>query len=154
MALYIKLLEIKHLIFTYLKPLTTKEIGFYGIFGLIGSMIAQTYGGWSPAMTLLIILMGSDYITGILASLKEGRGIASAASFWGLIKKGLMLLAVLIAHHVDLVMNTNAVMIGSIYFWYANEIISLAENYGRLELPFPEFIKEKIAMLKGKEKNN
>lgn len=145
-----KLFELRDLLYTYLKPLTFREIGFYGIIGLIGGSIAKAYGGWSPAMTLLVILMASDYFTGILASLKEGKGIKSSISFWGLFKKGLMMLSVLIAHHVDIVMNTNIVMQSSIYFWYMNEIVSLTENYGRLGLPLPNVIKNKIAILKGK----
>lgn len=60
------------------------------------------------------------------------------------------MLAVLIGYQVDFVMNTHVVMTGCIYFWYANEIISLTENYGRLGLPMPEVIKKKIAVLKGK----
>ncbi|MNP86178.1 Holin family protein [compost metagenome] len=51
-------------------------------------------------------------------------------------------------------MNTNVVMQGSIYFWYANEIISLTENYARLGLPLPDVIKDKIAILKGKSDDN
>ncbi|MFD0587840.1 holin family protein [Paenibacillus sp. GCM10027627] len=132
---------------TYIKLLTTKELGLYGGFSIL---ITQAFGEWSPAMTLLVILMGSDYLTGLLASLKEGKGLKSSVSFWGLVRKGLMMLSVLIAHHIDIVMSTNVVMIGTIYFWYGNESISLIENYGRMGLPLPDPIKNKIAVLKGK----
>lgn len=154
MNLYLKLIEIKDSIGLYLKPLTVREVGLYGAVGFIGGSIAKAYGGWSPVMTLLIILMASDYLTGVLASLKEKKGIKSSVSFWGLLKKGLMMLSVLIANHIDIVMNTQIVMNASIYFWYANEVISLTENYARLGLPLPDVIKDKIAILKNKESAN
>jgi len=137
-----------------IKFLTLKETGLYGFLAFLGSMISSSLGGWTPELTLMVILMGADYVTGIFASLREGRGITSSISFWGLLKKGLMMLAVLIGYQVDSVMNTQVVMTGCIYFWYANEIISLTENYGRLGLPMPEVIKKKIAVLKSKSDEN
>ncbi|MFF2090196.1 holin family protein [Paenibacillus sp. NPDC058174] len=139
---------------TYIRFLTIKELSVYGSIALIGGYIAQLFGGWSPLFTLFCILIGADYITGILASLKEQKGIKSALSFWGLMKKGLMLLSILIAHHIDLALSMNGVMIGSIWFWVANEVISLTENYARLGLPMPDVIKDKISIFKGKALEN
>jgi len=137
-----------------LKPLTIKEVSFYGIFASIGSAISYMFGGWTPAMTLLIILMATDYITGILASLKEKKGISSNVSFWGLVRKGLMLVAVIFGHQIDLVMNTELAKTACIYFWYGNEMISIVENYGRLGLPLPDAIKDKFTSLKGKDSDS
>jgi len=133
-----------------IKPLTMKEFSFYGLFASLGSAISYMFGGWTPAMTLLIILMATDYITGILASLKEKKGISSNVSFWGLVRKGLMLVAVIFGHQIDLVMNTEMVKTACIYFWYGNEMISIVENYGRLGLPLPDSIKDKFSNLKDK----
>lgn len=91
-----------------------------------------------------------DYVTGLAASIKEGKGLSSKIGFWGLAKKGLMLLVVILAHRLDVLMGTNVIMIGSIYFYLANELISVTENYGRLGLPLPNWIKEIIAIFKQK----
>lgn len=148
--LYVKYTILTDSLSSYIKFLTLKEVGVYGSFAVIGGFIAHLFGGWSPLLTLFTILVGSDYVTGILASLKEGKGIKSSLSFWGLIKKALMYLSILIAYHIDIAMEVNGVMTGSIIFWIANEVISLTENYGRLGLPMPDVIKDKIAIFKGK----
>lgn len=140
----------------FVKLLTVKEVGFYGFLSIIGGAISQLYGGWTSAMTLLVILMISDYCTGILASIKEKgfKSLKSQKSFWGIIRKVLMMLSVLIGHHVDIVMNTNVVMVASIYFWYGNEIISLAENFNRLGVSLPDVLMDKISILKGKKNDS
>jgi phage-related holin len=41
-------------------------------------------------------------------------------------------------------------MDGAVYFYLANELISIVENYGRIGLPLPDGVKRIIAVLKGK----
>jgi len=119
--------------------------------GIIGSIITFAFGSWVESLTVLIVAMGMDYVSGVAASIKEGKGLSSTFGAWGLARKGLMLLVILLAHRVDILLDTSNVTMGAaIYFYIANELISVTENYGRMGLPLPEKIRKLIAVLKEK----
>ncbi|MUT66900.1 holin family protein [Paenibacillus sp. NEAU-GSW1] len=119
---------------------------------VIGSIITFAFGGWPESLTVLVIAMGIDYISGVLASIKEGRGLNSLFGVWGLAKKGLMLLVILLAHRIDILLDLhNATMGAATYFYLANELISVTENYGRMGLPMPDYIRKLIEVLKEKK---
>jgi phage-related holin len=40
---------------------------------LAGAVITFAFGGWAESLTLLVVAMGIDYVTGIAATLKEGK---------------------------------------------------------------------------------
>ncbi|WP_438349946.1 phage holin family protein [Paenibacillus sp. FA6] len=120
---------------------------------LFGSVGTYLWGGWSELISFFLIAIVIDYVTGMLASIKEGHGLSSSVGFWGIAKKGLMLLVVILAHRLDVLMGTDVIMIGAIYFYLANELISVTENYGRLGLPLPNKIKDVIAIFKQKGGN-
>lgn len=121
--------------------------------GVLGSILTFMFGSWSESLTFLLLAMGADYVTGIAASIKEGKGLNSAFGAWGLARKGLALLVVLLGHRIDVLLGTEDVTMGAaIFFYIANEMISITENYGRLGLPLPERIRKIIAVLKEKDK--
>lgn len=121
--------------------------------GVLGSILTFMFGSWSESLTFLLLAMGVDYVTGIAASIKEGKGLNSAFGAWGLARKGLTLLVVLLAHRIDVLLDTEDVTMGAaIFFYIANEMISITENYGRLGLPLPERIRKMISVLKEKDK--
>ncbi|WP_337103729.1 phage holin family protein [Paenibacillus sp. YIM B09110] len=122
------------------------------ICGILGSIVTFAFGSWIESLTLLVVAMGVDYVTGVTASIKEGRGLNSAFGAWGLARKGLMLLVILLAHRIDILLDLNDVTMGAaIYFYIANELISITENYGRLGLPMPDRLRELIEVLKRKK---
>lgn len=118
--------------------------------GFIGAIVSYAYGGWSEALSFLLLVIAIDIVTGMYASIKEGHGLSSTIGSSGLAKKGLMLLVILLAHRMDVLMETNVVMTGAVYFYIANELVSIVENYGRIGLPLPERVKSIIAILKGR----
>ena len=120
---------------------------------LAGSAGTYLLGGWTELISFFLFAIVIDYLTGLAASIKEGKGLSSKVGFWGIAKKGLMLLVVILAHRLDVLMGTDVIMIGSIYFYLANELISVTENYGRLGLPLPNWIREIIAIFKQKGGN-
>lgn len=111
--------------------MTIQQFSVNASLGLVGAIINFAFGGWSEALTFLLVLITFDYITGLAASIKNGEGLNSQIGFWGLCKK--------------------ALMIGGIYFFIANELISVTENAGRMNLPIPPQLKKIIAVLKEKE---
>ncbi|MFX3633840.1 MAG: holin family protein [Candidatus Pristimantibacillus sp.] len=120
--------------------------------GVLGAIITFSFGGWMESLTLLVVAMAIDYVSGITASIKDGRGLNSLFGAWGLARKGLMLLVILLAHRIDILLGTShATMGAAIYFYIANELISIIENYGRIGLPLPERLRKIIEVLKNKK---
>lgn len=125
-----------------------------GTVGLFGALITYSFGGWTELLRLFLLTMAIDYITGILAALKERKGLNSTVGFWGLAKKALMLLIIMLGHQLDVLMGMGTtIMSGCIYFYLANEMISITENYGRIGLPLPLRIKNMIDILKDKKES-
>ncbi|QJD83807.1 phage holin family protein [Cohnella herbarum] len=120
-----------------------------GIFcALMGAVISFSFGVWNESLTFLLVLMAIDYITGVAAAIKDGSGLNSNIGFWGLFKKGLILLMMIIAHRLDLLLGIDIVMGSAVFFYIANELLSVIENYGRLGLPLPERIKRIVLVLR------
>lgn len=125
---------------------------------IAGSFIARALGGWDTALQTLIILMAVDYITGIMIaavwqkSNKSKTGaLESRAGFKGLIRKGLILLVVLIGVQLDAIIGLQAFCRTAIVlFFCGNEGLSIVENLGIMGLPLPDFIKSKFEQLRDK----
>lgn len=122
---------------------------------VVGTTFTYAFGAWPQSLTVLLIAMGVDYLTGVAASMKEKKGLNSHIGSWGLTRKGLTLLIILLAHQIDLLLHLDGVtMSGAIFFYLANELISITENYGRIGLPLPDNLKQIIAVLKDKGKSS
>lgn len=139
--------------------LTKGEI--LGGIGIIGSAIAELYGGWTQGMTTLVILMIIDYIMGILvagvfgASKKTDDGkLESRAGWKGLVRKGVTLLIVLVATRIDLMLESNFVRDAAVIGFAANELLSIVENAGLMGIPMPTVVTNAIEVLQKKAKEN
>lgn len=128
--------------------------------GAIGSIIASFFGGWTESLTTLAIFMAIDYITGLVcagffhASTKTETGaLESRAGFKGLVRKGGILLLVLMGHRIDLAMGSNYMRDAVCIAFIANEAISITENLGLMGLPIPKIITNAIDILKKKSDN-
>ncbi|WP_239617596.1 phage holin family protein [Cohnella mopanensis] len=118
------------------------------ITAIMGAMVSFSFGIWNESLTFLLVLMAIDYFTGVTAAIKEGSGLNSNVGFWGLFKKGLILLVLIIAHRLDLILGVDAVMGSAVFFYMMNELLSVIENYGRLGLPLPEQLKRIVLVLR------
>lgn len=116
--------------------------------GALGAFITFAYGEWTELLTFFLIVIAADIATGVSASIKEGRGLSSSVGRVGLANKALMFLAILLAHRIDVLMGTAYVMDGAIWFYVANELLSIVENYGRHGLPLPDGVRRVISVLK------
>lgn len=136
----------------------TKYFSFLTVIGAIGGAIAQAFGGWTSALTTLVIVMGVDYITGLIVagvfhrSGKSKTGtLSSCAGFKGLCKKGVMLLIVLVATRLDIMIGTSFIKDCCVISFVCNEMISITENAGLMGIPIPQVIAKAIDVLKSKE---
>ncbi len=139
-----------------MKMITLKDIVCTGA-GIVGAVIAKLFGGWTGAMTTLLIFMGLDYLTGLIVAgvfhksgKSAGGGLESRAGWKGLIRKGVTLLIVLVAHRLDMLIGTDYIKNMVIIAFCANELISLIENAGLMGVPIPEVITRAIEVLKEK----
>ena len=121
-----------------------------GVSIVFGSAITFAFGTWTESLTVLLVAMAIDYVTGIIAAVYDGSGLDSKVGFWGLMKKGLILLVVLLSHRIDLVLGVDMAMGGAIAFYTVNELLSIIENYGRLGLPLPPQWKQFVRTLRNR----
>ncbi|SFS45377.1 toxin secretion/phage lysis holin [Paenibacillus sp. 453mf] len=118
------------------------------ILGFVWAFFTFAFGGWTQLLILLCIAMAIDYITGVAAAIRTGSRLNSKIGFWGLTRKGLMLLVILLAHQIDQLIGTDVIKGGAMYFYLANELISITENYNRIGLPLPAKLREIIELVK------
>lgn len=138
-----------------------KETATFSIIGIIGGVISTAFGGWSAALTTLVIFMAIDYVTGLMVagvfkkSKKTNNGaLESRAGFKGLCRKGVTLLIVLVSCRLDLVLGSNFVRDAVVIAFIANETISIIENAGLMGIPIPSVIVRAIEVLKTKSEEN
>ena len=131
------------------------------IFGIIGGFIANAFGGWSAALTTLLIFMGVDYLSGLIlagvfhASPKSEDGTLESYAGWkGLVRKGMTLLIVLIGARLDLMLGVNYIRDAMVIAFCVNELLSIIENMGLMGVPMPEILTNAIEMLKRKSEKS
>lgn len=96
-----------------------------------------------------------DYLTGVLRAVAE-KQLSSRVGARGIAKKVVIFLLVGIANlaDVNLLGDGAALRTAVIFFYIANEGVSLLENAAAMGLPVPEKLKEALAQLHGKEIEN
>ena len=131
----------------------------YLALGVIGSVIAGFFGGWTQACQTLVIFMGIDYISGIAVagifkkSSKTKSGALSSKYCWqGLAKKIMTLIFVGIGYQVDLLIGTTYLKDCICIAFIANELISIIENAGLMGIPIPKVLSNAVDVLKVKAK--
>lgn len=123
--------------------------------GILGSWIAQAFGGWTEALFILMGFMAIDYITGLCvagfwqkSTKSEHGGLTSKECRKGIIKKFVTLLLVIMATQLDVLMNTSYIGDAVIIAFVINESISILENAGLMGLPIPSILTKAIDILK------
>lgn len=126
--------------------------------GTIGGGIAALFGGWTSAMTTLIIFMVIDYVTGIIVAgvfhrsgKSKSGALESRAGFKGLCRKGMILLILLVACRLDLMLGTGYIKDCVCIAFVVNETLSIIENAGLMGVPIPQVLIKAIDVLKAKE---
>nr|DAE58914.1 MAG TPA: holin [Caudoviricetes sp.] len=105
-------------------------------------------GGWDMALKTLLIIIALDYLTGVCDAIANKK-INSKIGAKGIIKKVGYLIIVAVSVQLDqIVGDTGAIRNLVIYFFVANEGISILENWGSMGLPLPEKVMEVLEQLK------
>lgn len=119
----------------------------------MGTVIYYFFGFWNELLSVFVIALIIDYISGIIASLKNKKKLNSNYGFWGITKKGLMFLVIIFAHRLDVLFNSDILMNATIFFYLTNELISILENYSNIGLPLPKQITDLINTFSDREKD-
>lgn len=117
---------------------------------VVSGAIVGYLGGLDQLLTALLVLAIVDYASGVIAAGVNGQ-LKSKVGFKGIAKKVMLFLLVAAAHVVDLIIGSNAMFRDAvIFFFIANELLSLIENAGKIGLPVPQVLKNAVEVLKGK----
>ena len=134
----------------------TIQFGWASAIGAIGGVFTLILGTWTIAITIMVICMGADVVTGIVVAKffmnspkTESGGYSSREVRKGLMRKGGMCLVVLIAHYVDILIGTQYIRDAVVVFTIFNEIMSIFENVALMGVPIPKILLKGLDVLHG-----
>lgn len=123
------------------------KFGFAGLGGWLGAVL----GGMDGFLYALIVFVVIDYITGVMCAVLDKK-VSSFIGARGIFKKVLIFAMVGIGHVLDtnLLGDTSALRTAVVFFYIANEGISILENTVCIGLPVPQKLKDVLENIKGK----
>ena len=120
----------------------------------IGTGLVYLWGGFDVAIQCLLIVIVLDYISGIIKAFVL-KNLSSSIGFKGILKKIGVLVVVALAVLIDRVTGeSGAIRTLVIYYFVANEGLSIVENLAQAGLPIPKVIKDALKTLKKGGKDN
>lgn len=118
----------------------------------IGTFLIYILGGWDIALQCLVIAIALDYISGLIKAYNT-KTLSSKIGIKGLLKKVGILCIVALSVLVDRITGeTGAIRTLVIYYFVANEGLSILENLGQAGLPIPSAIRKALQALKKETK--
>ena len=130
------------------------EVILKSFIAVVGAVITFLLEGWSPLLQVLVLFIVFDYGLAIMVAATFGE-LSSKKGFIGIAKKVMILALVAVAYAIDTIMGDNTFTRDAVIFFYiANELISILETAGRTDLPIPQILKDAVEKLNGKSKSN
>ena len=128
------------------------------VFTAVGGWLGYFLGGCDGLLYALIAFVILDYITGLMCAVVD-KDLSSEVGFRGIFKKIVIFMLVVVANTLDItVLGQGAVLrTAVIFFFMANEGLSLIENAAYLGAPIPDALKDVLQQLhdrEGKGKRN
>lgn len=109
-------------------------------------------GGIDVALSCLLIAIILDYVTGLIKAFVT-KELSSKIGIRGIVKKVSILFIVMLAVLIDKVTGeTGAIRTLVIYYFVANEGLSVLENLGQAGVPIPQSIKKALKVMKKENK--
>jgi len=128
------------------------------IAGVAGA-IAGLFGEWTTMLTILVVVMALDYISGWIVAWcgkspkTENGGLSSKIGFIGIAKKGFIMLLVLLATLLDRAIGNDTYIFQSslVLYYIANEGLSILENAALLGVKFPKKLQRALETIRETE---
>lgn len=124
--------------------------------------VASFFITMPPLVWILVAVMSIDYVTGLITgamgkSTKTETGyLKSNAAFFGLLKKALIILVVLLAYFLDEAVSKGAgiqfeAVMGACCLWFiASEGMSILENVASMGVPVPKILLKLLEVMRSK----
>lgn len=130
------------------------------IAGVAGA-IAGLFGEWTTMLTILVVVMATDYISGCIVAAcgkspkSENGGLSSKVGFVGIAKKAFIMILILLATMLDRAVGNGTMVFQSslVLYYIANEGLSILENAALLGVRFPEKLKKALETLREQEED-
>ena len=121
--------------------------------GMAGGLFTFMFGAWNSALETLLMLIVLDYISGMLAAyINPNLALDSRRGYKGIARKVFILVIVAVAHGIGMFLNANEVYAMVVYFYIANEGLSITENAAKAGVPIPTKIVESLEQLTQQKK--
>ena len=121
-----------------------------GVISVVLTTIIYLLGGFDIALQSLIIVIVIDYLTGI-ASAIYNKELSSKIGFKGIIKKFCYLLVVALSVVIDnLTGQSGIIRILVIYFFVANDGLSIIENMAEMNVKLPKKLIDSLEQIRKK----
>ncbi|WNM55487.1 holin [Staphylococcus phage S-CoN_Ph32] len=107
------------------------------------------YGGDLTLLYFLMVLMVIDIITGLAKAFKN-KDLWSRKSMYGFGRKILIFCIIILANIIDQILKlNNGLVMVTIFFYIANEGLSIVENCAEMGVLIPNEIGEKLKVIRG-----
>lgn len=114
----------------------------------VGALLYFLFGEFDIALQCLLMFIALDYMSGLIKAVIN-RELSSKTGLRGILKKVGFLIIVAVGVLVDRITGgSGTVRSLVIYYFVANEGLSIIENLGQAGLPIPKSIKNTLKMLK------
>ena len=118
------------------------------VISVILTFLIYLLGGLDIALKSLLIVIVIDYVTGILSAIYN-KQINSKIGFKGILKKFSYLLIIALSVIIDNILGqSGTIRTLVIYFFVANDGISILENVAEMNIPLPPKLLETLEQLK------
>lgn len=120
-----------------------------------GAALSYFLGGLDGLLLALVIMVTLDYITGVMSAVIHRR-LSSATGFKGIFHKVLIFILVGVGHTLDYyVLKHGDILRSAVIFYYiANEGISIVENAAEIGVPIPEKLRNALIQIKKESEDN
>ena len=128
----------------------TEEIrAFKGAVACLGGCLGAFVGGFDGLLYALLVFVIIDYVTGLGVAVINKK-LSSEVGFRGIFKKVLIFTIVGLAHLLDaeVLKIGDTLRTACLFFYLANEGISILENASKIGLPVPKKIRAVLDQLK------
>lgn len=123
-----------------------------GVVSVVATTFVWLIGGVDVAFICLIVAIALDYISGLIKAYNT-KTLSSSIGFRGILKKIGILILVMLSVIVDrITVNNGGIRTLVVYYFVANEGLSILENLAQAGLPIPKKLKEALRVIKKENK--